>query len=209
MYRMRAGRAEFTECTTGETWSVGGNGAQDLDAAYSHAHLAAGEAILMTVMGDVAVRPNGVPGQSAPALAVAHLSSVTADGACAARFSAAPLTTTYWRLVDLDGAPAAISAGSHEAGITFRADSSAFSGTAGCRWLAGDYELAGREDLRLTTAGTLRACAEAAGNGNEDVFALALKNTRRYRIVARSLVLYDEHDAPLARFQAGHAPVAH
>ncbi len=116
---------------------------------------------------------------------------------CPARFVAATLDNTAWRLTRIGNT--VVPAGdrpSNTPGLSFRMDPKSFSGSDGCNRLAGNYNRTG-DAITLTVVGTLMAC-----QGGEPRLASALRNVRNYRVLGNVLDLYDEQRRVVARFEA-------
>lgn len=192
---------QFTECLTGQTWPVARQGASaELQAAYQRARQHPGAAAVATVDGHLTRAQAGNDAADGAALVVDRVVGVSATDTCAPRFAAASLENTSWKLVWLAGHDVTAAASPRSVpGLTFRGDSTSFSGSSGCNRLAGQYDARG-ELLSLHAAGTLMACMN--GGDQERTFTQALANTRLYRVLGRSLELYDNDRHLLARFAA-------
>lgn len=174
----------FTECTTGRTWEVA-------DGAMT------AEDVLLTIDGRVAEGPEAMGAGSM--LRVDRVVGVATDAMCVPRFSAAPLQRTNWRLVELgDAAVPPSSDARNRPYLVFDDDTDRFSGAGGCNRLVGAYDVNG-SGIAMAVAGTMTACP--AGDA-ETRFTAALRNATRYRIVGRSLSLFDNAGTRLARFEA-------
>ena len=111
-----------------------------------------------------------------------------------------PLEKTSWRLTRLAGSAVVAQPGpAGTPGLTFREDSSSFGGHGGCNRVTGAYRTNG-EDLRLQGIGTLKACATISDR--ETQFRTALIDTRSFRILGRTLELFNSDRRPIARFEA-------
>jgi putative lipoprotein len=110
------------------------------------------------------------------------------------------LENTEWTLVWLAGQNVTPQPNPRSVpGLTFRGDSTSFSGSSGCNRLAGQYDLRG-ELLSMRAAGTLMACPGAGDQ--ERTFNQALASTRLYRVLGHTLELFDTQRRLLARFAA-------
>lgn len=109
----------------------------------------------------------------------------------------APLTGTYWRLVELrtdERTPVDPALGAH---LVF--EDGRVSGSSGCNRLTGSYTVQD-DSLRFSgLAGTRMACAPPAMM-LEQRFLAALEKVDRYRIEGEMLLLYGARGA-LARFE--------
>jgi copper homeostasis protein (lipoprotein) len=200
-YVHMADAGRFTECSTGQSWPVAQQGANaELESAYQRARPRPGAAVLATVDGHVTRAQTGEEGRRDTALVVDRVAGVSAAEECAPRFAASPFENTEWTLVWLAGNDVAPQPNPRAVpGLTFRGDSTSFSGSSGCNRLAGQYDQRG-ELLSMRAAGTLMACPGAGDQ--ERTFNQALANTRLYRVLGHTLELYDNQRRLLARFAA-------
>lgn len=117
-----------------------------------------------------------------------------------------PLSGSYWKLVELGGAPAVSGTDSERAAhIRFHADSGRVYGSGGCNRIAGPYTVAGDSLSFGPMISTKMACADDQASRQEVAFLSALENTRRYRISGDSLTLLGA-DGPLALLAATDGP---
>jgi copper homeostasis protein (lipoprotein) len=194
----------FVECSTGQRWPVADEGAAAaLEAAYLKARSAPGASVLIDLEGLATPRPRH-DGAVETTLVVKKFVRALPKESCAARFSNAPLTDTYWRLTRLgDHAVPASTDAKREPSITFQATedpaAGGYSGSSGCNRVVGTYAAAGAL-MTLTSGGTLMACRDQAET--EAGFLTALKATRWYRIAGHTLELFDASGTRLARFEA-------
>ncbi len=110
--------------------------------------------------------------------------------------AALKLEGTYWRLVELAGAPA-LSEG-REAFLVLDPERTSLSGSTGCNRVFGRYELAG-SSLRLTPGGMTRMGCPEPLMKQEDAYLRALRETTGYRIDGDRLELLGKKGV-LARF---------
>lgn len=122
----------------------------------------------------------------------------------------AGLAETYWKAVELGGAPVAPAEGDREPHLVLRAEPAPgmaegllpVQGGTGCNRLVGTYSATERQ-LRFTPGATTRmACPEP---NPEPAFLKALADTRAYRIGARhndELELLDGTGRVVGRFRA-------
>ena len=129
---------------------------------------------------------------------------VTVLGACSGGgnpSAGTPLEITYWRLLELNGRPAAGAVSERQAHLQFLADSSRVVGSTGCNRLSGPYTREGAS-LRFGPAAMTRmACLEAELNQQEQAFVAALTATERHTIDGDTLTLIGS-SGPLARLLA-------
>ncbi|MDR5866702.1 META domain-containing protein [Halomonas koreensis] len=112
------------------------------------------------------------------------------------------LENTYWKLIELDGAPVpAVDAG-REPHLVFHPSEGRVAGATGCNRLTGSYQ---RDASTLSfgaLASTRMACADAMRL--ESRFLAMLERVDRYRVLADRLEFYDARGEVLARFEVRH-----
>lgn len=122
---------------------------------------------------------------------VAMWAAALATGCAAPPAPATELLDTYWRAVEIDGAPVRLHPGTREPHIVLRKEDRRLSGYAGCNNLAGGYELAG-DRLRFgRLAVTRRACIGDGANELEAAFLRALEAAAAWTITGEALELRD------------------
>ena len=122
------------------------------------------------------------------------LLAIVAIAAC----SRAALAGLEWRLVELNGQPAAMGAGGRPATLQFD-EGGRVAGFGGCNRIAGPYTVAG-DSIRLgPLVMTRMACAE--GMELETAFAAALDSAERYRREGSALELLRAADV-IARLES-------
>jgi copper homeostasis protein (lipoprotein) len=204
MYRYFADAGLFTECLTRRRWPV----AQEkdnaaLESAYTKARLTAGEELLVSLEGQVALRPKMEGQGTQRSLVVERFVGIWPGEKCAARFSPAPLETTDWKLTQLMDKPITIAAKQGEPHFILNSKTKRITGSGGCNRFTGSYQ---RNGDRLTfgkIAMTFMACAE--GMEIEREFMAALVQVKSWKIFGEHLELLDGNRGFLARF-AAHAP---
>lgn len=113
----------------------------------------------------------------------------------------ATLDNTYWKLIELGGAPIAAANSKKEAYLIFRAVKHHVAGTSGCNRLFGSYETGADQSLKLKMGGmTMMACPEPLMT-QEKNFLEAMQLVSNYRIEGEKLELR-KGDQVLARFEA-------
>src|SRR5215204_1068158 len=91
-----------------------------------------------------------------------------------------PLQSTYWKAVEIAGKPIPAQPGARDAHLVFQLEGR-MSGSDGCNWLAGSYEVKEDRIAFGQMLGTQMACP---GTGDvERGFRAALKDANRWRIV--------------------------
>ena len=112
----------------------------------------------------------------------------------------ASLTNTYWKLIELNGQPAALGAGDRELHMVLTAEGGRVQGFSGCNKFSGNYQ---RKDGQLhfePLASTRMACI--TGMEQEKRFLDALGSAVRYTLSGERLSLYDRHDQLILRFES-------
>lgn len=105
------------------------------------------------------------------------------------------LVNTYWKLVELKGTAAVVTAGQREPHLILQIAGNRVVGSGGCNRLTGTYTLHG-EFLGLgQVAATRMACAE--GMPQESAFLGALAQVKSWRVRGDDLTLLDAANAPL------------
>lgn len=159
-----------------------------------HFRIAAGLApLLLMACGsdDVTPATTSTPASEVPRAAPAK----TAPG------SNASLTNTYWKLMTLQGSPAASPPGTREIHLILQPNEQRVTGFSGCNRLMGGYQLA---DDRLSfsqIAGSMMACPQPAMD-TERNFHVMLQKVVRWRIDGERLDLLDASGATLAQFES-------
>jgi copper homeostasis protein (lipoprotein) len=223
MYRNVADAGRFTECTTRQSWPV----AQErdnlaLEAAYARARQSPGEAVLVEVVGRVAMRPRaegsddertlvverfgGVrPGESCNSQSAGATAATTATAAAPANAAAedtpgaTPLENTHWTLTRVGDSPISAQAGPREPHLVLHSSTQRVSGAATCNQLLGSYTLQGTKLTFGTVATSRMVCP--AGMDVERRFLAALRGVRTARVRGRNLDLLDANGRVLARFE--------
>lgn len=112
----------------------------------------------------------------------------------------ASLTNTYWKLIELNGQPAALGAGNRELYMVLTTEGDRVHGFSGCNKFTGNYQ---QKDGQLhfePLASTRMACI--TGMEQEKRFLDALESTVRYALSGESLSLYERHDQLILRFES-------
>jgi copper homeostasis protein (lipoprotein) len=201
MYRYLADAGLFTECLTRRRWPV----AQEkdnaaLESAYTKARLTAGEELLVNLEGQVAMRPK-MEGQGAqPTLVVERFIGVSPGEKCGARFSPAPLESTYWKLTRLGDKPVTVAAKQGEPHFVLDNKTKRIAGSGGCNRFTGSYQRSGDRLTFGKMAMTFMACPESMETERE--FVAALEQVRSWKIFGEYLELFDSNGGFLARFEA-------
>jgi putative lipoprotein len=109
-----------------------------------------------------------------------------------------PLTNTYWKLVQLNGAAVEPGEGK-ELHMILRGDDQV-GGYAGCNQFTGSVTLSGDAISFGPIASTRRMCADAMQQ--EDAFLQALENAQRFSISGESLAIENAGGEVTMRFVA-------
>lgn len=112
---------------------------------------------------------------------------------------------TYWKLSELRGKPVKQTADARSSpSLTFERKDSRVFGFAGCNRFTGTFEFATGNRLRFSNvAATRMACPDMSV---ESDFMMVLSTVDSYYLDGEALVLNRTRMAPLARFEAVHAP---
>jgi copper homeostasis protein (lipoprotein) len=212
MYRNVADAGRFTECRTRQSWPV----AQErdnlaLEAAYARARRSPGDAVLVEVVGRVALRPGADGGDRERTLVVERFSGARPGESCSSQRAAVPpedtrtatpLENTHWTLARVGDSPVRAE-GQREPHLILHSATRRVSGAATCNRLLGRYEV---EDTSLTfseVASSRMACP--TGMDVERRFLAALRASRTARVRGRNLELFDANGRFLARLEARQA----
>jgi putative lipoprotein len=122
--------------------------------------------------------------------------------AAAGQRSDEPLENTYWKLVELGGAPVTVAERQREPHFILHPADKRVSGSGGCNRFTGGYELQGYRLSFKQMAGTMMACP--TGMDRERAFLDALQRVARTRIKQQQLDLLDASGGVAARFEAVH-----
>jgi len=112
----------------------------------------------------------------------------------------ASFVNTYWKLLEMNGKPAALGAGEKEINLVTGGGENLVHGFSGCNRFSGGYKQ-NNDRLEFGNLATTRmACAETMGL--ESSFLEALNRVRRYSIQGERLTLYDEQNQSILLFEA-------
>jgi copper homeostasis protein (lipoprotein) len=203
MYRYMADAAVFDECLTGRRLPVAfveDNVA--LERAYLELlqaeGLEPGTPVLAQLEGRIAMLPPMEGDGLRPQLVPLRFIALHPDETCPEPFSQAELRGAEWQLVRLGDEPVVLVEDQRRPNLTFSPDELRVSGFAGCNRLIGGFAAHG-DQLRFSQAGsTMMACP--VGMDLEQALFRALEATERFRVLGRTLDLYDAEGALVARF---------
>lgn len=204
-----ADAALFEDCRTGQRVPVAMEGDYlALERAYLDAGAEPMAAVLVTVQGDIAMRPP-MEGPDRPILRVDRFIGLWPDETCDRNRAQATLVNTYWRLDRLGDAPVTGVADRPEPHMVLLAPDAGqgprVAATAGCNRMIGGVDVTARSVSFDQMASTMMAC-EPPLDALERDFAAALGQARSWQIAGQTLILSDEHDDPVAIFRAVYLP---
>jgi heat shock protein HslJ len=110
------------------------------------------------------------------------------------------LVNTYWKLVQLRGAPVTVAPQQREPHVILQLGRNRIVGSGGCNRLGGTYTLNGDFVAFADVAATGRACA--AGMEQEAAFGAALAQVKSWRVRGDELALLDGANAAILGFVA-------
>jgi len=198
-YSYLADAGFFTDCRSGQRLPVaqeGDNAA--LEAAYLSARRQPGAAVLAIVDGRFEMRLPMEGDQPQPTLVIERFVEVRPGGCETA--SDASLENTYWKLVQLDGAPVEVFERQREAHLILQPAQRRITGSGGCNRFQGSYRLEANKLSFGQVAATLMACTH--GMEQERKFLDALARVGRWAVTGERLELFDASGAPLAQFDS-------
>jgi uncharacterized lipoprotein YbaY/heat shock protein HslJ len=199
-YRYQADAGRFTECLTGRDLPVAQEGDnRALERAYGEARGTPGAPLLANLEGQIALRPKVEGDGTEPTLVVERFIGIEPAAACAAA-EPAPLANSYWKLIELQGAPVPVAEQQREAHLVLRAEDGRFAGSTGCNRLLGRYELAG-ERLTFSPGATTKMACSAPVMALEAAFVDALGAVASWRVDGEQLELLDSGGQRLARLE--------
>lgn len=112
----------------------------------------------------------------------------------------ASLTNTYWKLIELNGEPAALGAGENELHMVLITEGNRVRGFSGCNTFMGTHRVT-EDHLQFSQmASTKMACM--VGMEQEQLFLSALEGTTGFKINGDSLSLHSANGKLLLRFEA-------
>ncbi|MCU1275590.1 MAG: Heat shock protein [Bryobacterales bacterium] len=146
MFRYYADAATFIACQTRERWPVAMEGGyKALEAAYLKTQRQPGEELLVTLEGQVAVRPSADGARPTSTLVVDRYIGIWPGETCGAVLATSPLQETYWKLTRFEDTPVIVAENQRESNLVFRSQQNRVSGSGGCNNLTASYNLNGSE----------------------------------------------------------------
>ena len=200
MYSYMADAGIFTECLTGRKMPVAMEADnRALEEAYMNAGHEPGEALLVTLEGQIAQRmPMEGPGP-VDVLIPIKFTGIRPGETCDTSLNVADLQNTYWKLTFIGNEAVFSYKNQREAHIVLHAENR-LAGSDGCNRIIGSYQMDG-DSIRFSKLGSTRmACPE--GMEQADQFKAAMEVVSYYRIVGQHLELLDNDKKMLIRFEA-------
>jgi copper homeostasis protein (lipoprotein) len=204
MFTYMADAGRFTECSSRQSWPVAMEGDNaELESAYLRARRRDNEAMLVKVVGRVAMRPRMEGGARERALVVERFLDARPGERCAGGGATnAALENTYWKLTGLGDRPVTVRTGEQEPHLMLSSETGRMSGWAGCSGVSARYRSKG-QSLTFTALMSMRATCAAKGSDLERRYVTALRHVSRAKITGQRLELFDARGKSLARFEAG------
>ncbi len=199
LYEYLADAGWFIDCASGKRAPVAmeaDNAA--LERAYLGVRKEPGEAVLVTLEGHMDQRPPMEGEGTREHLIVERFEQIWPGESCEKSAVRTPLENTYWKLVELRGAPVEAHADQREIHLRLRPEEERMTGFAGCNQIMAGYEI---EDNSLAfgpLGSTMMACPYL---DDETAFLRALEGVTRFLILGESLVVSGD-TGDLARFRA-------
>ncbi|HEU4366381.1 MAG TPA: META domain-containing protein [Candidatus Krumholzibacteria bacterium] len=186
MYSYMADAATFTRCDTGALVPVAMEGESiALEREYLAAAHEPGAPVFVTVQGRFETRPP-MEGEPREHLIVDKFDAIWPDEVCEKLGVETPLQNTYWKLVELNGAPVRPREGQREVHLMLPLEGPGVRGFAGCNTFAGACVVDGDAIRFEEVVATLMACDHME---EESAFLTALNTVTGYRILGETLVL--------------------
>jgi copper homeostasis protein (lipoprotein) len=200
--RYMADAAVFTECLTGRRYPVAMEGDwARVERAYLEAAPEPGGPLYASFEALLTARPRTDGEGTERTLVVQRFINVWPGQSCPRALAQADLVETYWRIVRLADEPIRTAAQQREPHLILRQEDDRFSATIGCNRMMGGYDRAG-DSLRFSAAASTRMACPPPLGAWEEALVDVLAKTRRFRIVAQTLELFDEGGTSLASLEA-------
>jgi uncharacterized lipoprotein YbaY/heat shock protein HslJ len=201
MYRYLADAGTFTECLTGQRWPVAQAGDNaTVEREYGKARREPGEEVMLSVEGRVSMRPRTEGEGFRPTLLVERFVRFSPGESCGATHVAKTLEGTNWKLTHLGGKPVVVKGAQREPNLVLDSEKRSLAGSGGCNRIAGKYEIIDQRIGFGTIASTKMACPD--GMDTEQAFIEMLSQVRVWKVLGKTLELYDGQGKQLARFEA-------
>jgi copper homeostasis protein (lipoprotein) len=201
MFRHMADTAVFTECQTGQRWPVSmERDYRALESAYLQVQRQPGEELLVSLDGQVALKPEVNGAAPGPTLIAERYVGIWPGESCGSTLATASLFETYWKLTRLESKPVIVTESQREPRVIFRARQNQVVGFGGCNSFAGTFRLSAGAMTVTGIAATQKACSY--GMDTEAALFSALYRVRSWRIIGQHLELSDAGGKILARLEA-------
>ncbi len=201
MYRYMADAGIFMDCASRRRVPVAHE--QDnaaLEAAYAKMRSEPGAELLVSLQGQIAMRPKMEGNGDQPTLVVERFINAWPGETCGPQHSTAVLQNTYWKLTRLGNDPVIVGEKQREPHLILRSEDHRLSGFGGCNQLLGSYELNGDKLAFGKMAATRMACLQGADT--EKTFLDALMKVQTWKIKGEHLEVFDAGGNRLARFES-------
>jgi uncharacterized lipoprotein YbaY/heat shock protein HslJ len=199
MFRYQADAARFRDCRSGLQWPVEMTGEyRTLERAYTARRPKPGAELMVSVEGRIEERPRMDDSGTEPTLVVEEFVAAMPHEKCEAYAPPASLMNLRWVPTQIAGSRVTIPEQQREPWIMLDPRSKRVSGSGGCNRVSGSFQ-ASRDTLRFSRmTSTLMACPVLE---TETAFLRVLEETRRYRVLGRTLELLDGDGRLLARLE--------
>jgi heat shock protein HslJ len=199
MFRYMADAAQFRDCRSGKSFPVAMEAKYIvLERAYLESRVEAGSEVMVRLRGRYLERPPMEGKRMEVQLIVEEVNEVLPDGVCEPSHHTS-LLDTYWKLLELQGAPVVTPEDMREAHVILASSESRTHGFSGCNNFFGSYKSGGNSLSFSAMGSTMMACAESMET--EKGFFDVLGKTTRFEISGQFLQIY-AGDHLLARFEA-------
>lgn len=199
MFRYTGDRATFAECSSGATFGVDEGGDYRTTAQwYMNTPHGADDPLLVSILGSLR-RGTGFEGPREN-IFISQFRRFYPNRDCGGNMIRTSLTGTFWLLDELNGKPVGQDGDPEPRFITFDPDKT-LHGYGGCNDIVGVYLIKGDVFLFNREMTTRVACG--SGMALENQMLHALDEAESYRVEDEMLLLFDQNEKVLARFQAG------
>lgn len=192
MVRRTGERLRMFDCATHQAYEVTNIEAvqRPLDDA------SVSDSAIVSFVGRMRTRPHDVTGDLD--IVIDRFIAVWPEETCEKAGVHTTLDNTYWKLVELNGAPVTTHENQRETHLILRTRNSEVGGFAGCNKLTGRYEVDG-DRLRFIDVGSTETACDYLDE--EHALLAALSRVTNYQSVGESLQLRDD-SGPIARLRA-------
>jgi heat shock protein HslJ/uncharacterized lipoprotein YbaY len=199
MFRYTADAARFRDCRSNHQWPVAmSDDYLSLERAYNARRSRPGHELKVSLNGRIEERPKRDGAGTEPTLVVVKFLAAMPGETCEQPDERAGLENARWVPTEMAGRPVSVTQAQSEPWIMLEPRSKRFTGYAGCNRFSGSYEVA-HDSLRFgRVMSTQMACISME---TEQTFLRALRFTRRYQVLGRTLDLRDDRGRLLARLE--------